>query len=170
MQVQEYLLNEEQALLLATVSSAPNAPAVRAMLIRTFVAWRRGHLPAEFDMNAVGGMVKRILAKQMHEVVPALVAAEIASHNFSLRRGRTLGQIWREHGLPPLKGIAAWFGNRLDAVGCRIDGSGRGELGLMTARLYDPDKVAVWLRTGGRLLVEQKISERNGQGRLRLIA
>jgi hypothetical protein len=31
----EYLLNEEQALLIATVSEAPNAPAVRAMLIRT---------------------------------------------------------------------------------------------------------------------------------------
>lgn len=41
---EEWHLNEEQALYAATVSDAPNAPAVRAMLIRTFVAWRRGHL------------------------------------------------------------------------------------------------------------------------------
>src|SRR4051812_17722361 len=45
--VTEYLLNEEQALLISAISSAPNAPAVRAMLFRTYVAWRRGHLPAE---------------------------------------------------------------------------------------------------------------------------
>lgn len=40
----EFWLNEEQALLVAALSKAPKAAAVRAMLIRTFVAWRRGHL------------------------------------------------------------------------------------------------------------------------------
>ena len=40
----EYYLNEEQALLVAVLSKAPNPPAVRAMLIRVFVAWRRGRL------------------------------------------------------------------------------------------------------------------------------
>lgn len=40
----EYLLNEEQSLLVAAISNAPNAPAVRAMLIKVFVAWRRRHL------------------------------------------------------------------------------------------------------------------------------
>ena len=43
--VQEYWLNEEQALLVSVLSNAPNAPAVRAMLIKVFVAWRRGQLP-----------------------------------------------------------------------------------------------------------------------------
>lgn len=41
----EYWLNEEQALLVAVLSNARNAPAVRAMLIKVFVAWRRGQLP-----------------------------------------------------------------------------------------------------------------------------
>ncbi len=45
-EVQEYWLNEEQALLVATISNAPKAPQVRAMLIRVFVAWRRGELPS----------------------------------------------------------------------------------------------------------------------------
>jgi hypothetical protein len=44
--VVEFWLNEEQALLVATLSQAERAPAVRAMLIRVFVAYRRGQLPA----------------------------------------------------------------------------------------------------------------------------
>lgn len=40
----EYFLNEEQALLVSVLSNAPNAAAVRAMLIRVFVAYRRGEL------------------------------------------------------------------------------------------------------------------------------
>lgn len=40
----EYFLNEEQALLVSVLSNAPNAAAVRAMLIRVFVAYRRGQL------------------------------------------------------------------------------------------------------------------------------
>lgn len=43
-EVHEYWLNEEQALLVSILSKAPNAPAVRAMLIRVFVAWRRGNI------------------------------------------------------------------------------------------------------------------------------
>lgn len=40
----EYYLNEEQALLIAAVSNAPAAPAVRRALIKTFVALRRGQV------------------------------------------------------------------------------------------------------------------------------
>jgi hypothetical protein len=42
----EYWLNEEQALLISARSDADNAPAVRRMLIKVFVAWRRGTLTA----------------------------------------------------------------------------------------------------------------------------
>ena len=41
-----YYLNEEQALLVATLSDAPRAPDVRRDLIRTFVAVRRGEIAA----------------------------------------------------------------------------------------------------------------------------
>lgn len=43
-EVEEFHLNEEQALLVSVLSNAPNAAAVRAMLIRVFVAFRRGEL------------------------------------------------------------------------------------------------------------------------------
>lgn len=167
---EEFLLNEEQALLLATLSSAPNAPAVRAMLIRTFVAWRRGHLEAPaLDMKAVGGMVKGILARQLADVVPSIVAAELATRTMMIRRGKTAGQIWKEHGFPPIR-LGGWFSNRLRAIKCEIEGGGRGELGLSTARLYDPDKANAWLRNGGRIMVERKIAERKGQGVLHLVS
>jgi hypothetical protein len=45
-QVAEYWLNEEQALLVSTLSDAPRAAEVRSMLIKVFVAWRRGQLPS----------------------------------------------------------------------------------------------------------------------------
>lgn len=49
-EVKEYWLNEEQALLVASISDAERAPEVRHMLIKVFVAWRRGHLlPVEND-------------------------------------------------------------------------------------------------------------------------
>jgi hypothetical protein len=165
-----FLLNEEQALLVASVSNALNAPAVRSMLIRTFVAWRRGHLePAGFDMGAVGGMVKRILAKQLQEIVPALVCAEIASRNHAIRRGRTAGQIWKEHGLPAMRD-GGWFGQLLVKMGCQIEGNGRGELGDCKARLFDPDRASTYMKNGGQIIAERYVAERRGQGSFKLVS
>ncbi|MEE7474799.1 hypothetical protein MPAR168_22210 [Methylorubrum populi] len=132
--VSDYLLNEEQAILIATLSSAPNAPAVRAMLIRTFVAWRRRHLEAPaFDMKAVGGMVKGILTRHFAEVVPSMIAAELATRTMMIRRGKTTGEIWKEHGFPPIR-LGSWFSRRLHEMKCDIEG-GCGELGLSSAPL-----------------------------------
>lgn len=52
-EVEEFFLNEEQALLISVVSKAPNAPAVRATLIKVFVAWRRGRLLDDRRKSAV---------------------------------------------------------------------------------------------------------------------
>ncbi len=184
----EYWLNEEQALLIATLSQAPKAPIVRAMLIRTFVAWRRGHLATELPAD-VAEMVRRtdgicrmlsskvtgiekalpLLASQVAlEMGPAMLQAFAASQNFAIRRGMTAGQIWRAHGFPPIR-VTCWFSNRLREMGCAIEGGGFGELGLTKARLFDPDKADVWLKNGGRLIVENKIAERRGQGVLKLV-
>lgn len=75
----EHYLNEEQALLVAVLSNAPQAPAVRAMLIRTFVAYRRGQLEAPAGMTdaesrkIVGGIVKAVVHKEIAEAIPGLV-------------------------------------------------------------------------------------------------
>lgn len=136
-------------------------------VVRERMEGRAFTVPA-IDMNAVGGMVKGILAKQLQEIVPALVAAEIATHTLAIRRGKTAGQIWKEAGFPPIR-IGGWFSRKLREMGCEIEGGGCGELGLATARLFDPDKAALWLRNGGRIMVEMKLSERMGQGKLKLV-
>lgn len=179
----EFWLNEGQALYIASKSDAPVAPAVLTMLINVFVAYRRGHLVEnpvavldEKTKSAIGGIVKNctalVVREQLAAALPAMldsmVAAKLAEQNFLLRRGKTAGQIWREAGFPRIR-VTSWFSNRLCAMKCQIDGGGRGELGLGTAKLFDPDKASVWLRNGGRKLVEEYVASRKGQGRLRLV-
>ncbi len=184
----EYWLNEEQSLLIATVSDAPKAVAVRAMLIKTFVAWRRGHLPiSDFhgtldDLSPdarriIGGIVKGIVHNEVvaaassiaATMLPEMVKAALASHHLMIRRGKTAGQLLRESGFGGVKGLAGWFGNRLAKLGYSIEGDGRCEQGDRTARMFDPDRVALWLREGGRVTVEQKVAERRGQTVIRLV-
>lgn len=118
--------------------------------------------------SAIGGIVKGIVHKEFSEVIPALVRSELASQSLSFRRGKTAGQIWRDHGFPRIR-VTSWFSNRLSAMDCQIDGGGRGELGVNTAKLFDPDKADKWLRNGGRALVEEYITRRLGQGCLQLL-
>ena len=84
-----------------------------------------------------------------------------------LQDGKTPGEIWRICGFPQVKGIAKWFGNRLEDAGCAT--GGRKGHDTSRARAYDFDKARKWLNNGGRFLVEQKIAERLGQGKLHLV-
>lgn len=70
---EEWLLSEEQALYAATVSDAPNAPAVRAMLIRTFVAWRRGQLQPVGGGEDIGALLD-LMGEQFDRVISAIAA------------------------------------------------------------------------------------------------
>lgn len=131
---------------------------------------------SESDKNAIGGIVKScaavVLKEQIGQLLPtmldSMVAARLAEHAYLLRRGKTAGQIWREAGFPRIR-VTSWFSNRLVKMECQIDGAGRGELGLGTAKLFDPDKANNWLRNGGKVLVDQYIRERQGQKHLRLV-
>lgn len=164
--VTEYWLNEEQALLVATLSNAPHAPAVRAMLIRTFVAWRRGHLPA-IDQNKLARQMAAImddkLERTIAKLLPMAVAAEIAKGMFIRRSGKSAGQIWKQQKFPPLKSAAKWFSNRMVAMGCEVESGMKGETGTTTYRLFDPDKAQHWLDNGGYALVREYLDRRQGQ-------
>lgn len=175
--VTEYWLNEEQALLVATLSNAPKAPAVRAMLIKVFVAYRRGHLqPATLPPEVLEYIrrtdgISRMLSHKVTEMekeITTILSVVKPSGPFIVRRGQTAGQIWHANGFPCMK-TTCWFGNRLAEMGCAIDGGGRGEMGLTRARLFDPDKAEVWLKNGGRIAVQQYIAACGGQKSLRLV-
>jgi hypothetical protein len=190
METQEYWLSEEQVLLVASLSKAPHAASVRAMLIRVFVAWRRGHLmPGAALSSDVMEMIRRtdgisrMLSHKVTELekVQMAIAANVTAsataltaitavvqppHPILIRHGKTAGQIWHANGFPPIK-ITCWFGNRLAEVGCLMEGCA--DMGLRKVRLFNPDKADLWLKNGGRLMIEQKIAERMGQGKLRLV-
>lgn len=118
--------------------------------------------------NCTGVVVKEQIAALLPTLIEPMVAARLAEQNFLLRRGKTAGQIWHEHGFPAIR-VTSWFSNRLSSMGCQIEYGGRGELGLGTAKLFDPDKASVWLRNGGRALVNEYVARRMGQGRLHLV-
>lgn len=116
--------------------------------------------------------ISRMLAHKITEMekVIAMIAATIQPQRPVLyREGKTAGQIWRAAGFPAMKGVAVWFGNRLEVFNCRVADNGCAEMGLTKARLFDPDKAQFWLENGGRAAVKAKIMERKGQGRLSLI-
>ena len=114
----------------------------------------------------MGGIVKNVIHAEITTAItaaiPMMVQAALAAQSYSLRKGKTAGQIWKDHGFPMVR-AGAWFGNRLAQASCRIDGHGCGELGSVKARLFDPDRAEQWLRNGGRLMVEHKIAEARGQ-------
>jgi hypothetical protein len=75
----EYFLNEEQALVVATLSNTSQARAVRSLLIKTFVAYRRGQIEAPAGITdaesrkVVGGIVKSIVHKEITDAIPHVV-------------------------------------------------------------------------------------------------
>lgn len=175
-----FWLNEEQALLAASLSKAPNAPAVRAMLIRTFVAWRRGHLvsaSAGLDLTAevrkvIGGIVKNVVHAQLTEVMPALVTAYVADHSLSIAEGLTSGEVCDLSKVATKypRGVSARVSKRLTQVcharGARIPIT---RLGRVRAQVFPTHIVREWLDAEGRSLIRRWVDDRKGQGTLRLV-
>lgn len=162
-----YYLNEPQALLVATLSRTSVAADVREMLIRVFMAARRATngVPIEQIVALVVESVHRHDEARERAIEERLVAR--LSEGAYLTTGRTPGELLREFGFAPVKGLAKWFGNRMERAGCGI--GGRTGHNTSRARAFDRDKARAWLGNGGRLLVEQKIAERRGQGKLHLV-
>jgi hypothetical protein len=178
--VEEYWLNEEQALLVASLSDAPQAPAVRSMLIKVFVAYRRGQLqptqsafPADLVeyIRRTDGISRMLSHKvtEMEKVLATIAGIVQPDHPVLIRHGKTAGQLLKAAGCQGVKGLSVWFGNRLEKLGALIDGNAHAEMGLTRARLFDPDKADLLLENGLRFSLQQKIAERKGQGTLRII-
>lgn len=102
-------------------------------------------------------------------LVERKVKAAIADTHLIARSGMTAGEILRAAGFPPMIGLAPWFGNLMNKLGFAMAGGAKAQLGGRTARLFDPDKVNLWLRTGGRSTVDLKIATRRGQKVIHLV-
>ena len=104
--------------------------------------------------------------KRMEETLAAIIEIVRPSTPIRYRHGKTAGEIWDRYNLPKLKNAPTWLGNRLAEMGCMAD---RFDLGRKAIRLFDPDRAEVVMKNGLLHRTRQYISERQGQGRLRLI-
>lgn len=84
-EVQEYWLNEEQAILICMFARTSEAAAVRREIIQVFMAWRRGSLPTRLprlprwqpsraDMRDINSRASQILQTRFSAVRDALLA------------------------------------------------------------------------------------------------
>lgn len=119
--------------------------------------------------NCTGVTVREELDRLLPEIISSVATMVQPQQPVVIIQGKTSGEILKANGFEGVKGLAVWFGNRLEAFGCRINNNGSGYLGVSRARLFDPNKTDMYLRNGGRSAIRQKIAERKGQGKLRLV-
>lgn len=178
-QVDEYYLNEEQALLVALLSDTPAARLVRVMLIKTFSAYRRmvedqpGGLMDSEQRKVVGGIVKSVMTNQLQVLLPQLVQAEIVANQYVGVRGLTAGEVLDMAGFTDRKGLrnlAGFVSGRLRPYhAARHTVAPQAQLGRTTAYIFDRALAREWLDTGGRQSVEMKIAEKRGQTVMKLV-
>lgn len=119
--------------------------------------------------NCTGVVVRDELDRLLPEIVSSVANMIQPQQPVVIIQGKTAGEILRANGFGGIKGLAAWFGNRLEAFGCRINNNGSGYLGVSRARLFDPNKTDLYLKSGGKFAIRQKIAERQGHRNLRLV-
>lgn len=170
----EFWLTEEQALLVAALSKTENAASVRAMLIRCFVAWRRGHLlPAGAELtlapaarSAIGGIVKDVVHKQLAEIVPAMVEGALleGGHVVSTEYKPAL-QVLIDKKVPAKRrrAFSQKCSARLRRFALTTDKPPR--LSRETNRyLYHVDTIRDWLEQEGNSLISSHMAGLAGQG------
>lgn len=175
----EYWLNEEQSLLVAVLSDAQNAPAVRAMLIKTFVAWRRGHLPA-VDPQALARQIAAIVDEKLArhnnslvtQMLPNAVAGHFNEHHLVLMDGLSAGEVCDLSNVADEypRGISGRVAHRL-ARFCKANGvlPWYTRVGKVKAKAYPTHLAREWLDIEGRALIRRWYQDKMGQTALRLV-
>lgn len=124
-------------------------------------------------MNAIGGMVKGILAKQLQDVVPALIREEVMSGRYSVIQGVSALEVVELAGYVAgrrPRGASQFVTRRLGrfhedrAIPVRRSRHGSGQV-----RLFDESAARQWLKVGGQAEIDHYIAQRKGQGKLTLI-
>lgn len=178
--VNEFYLNEEQALLVAVLSSTPRAPAVRAALIRTFVAYRRGQLgTASFtdaeSRKVVGGIVKAVVHKEIADAIPALVDRLVeqrleADPRVAVLNYRLPIDILIQARVPSRgrRGFSNTVRGRLVryCVGRQLPMRRSPET---DRQMFHVDAIDGWMQLEGRALIRDHIDKVTGQGHLKLV-
>lgn len=184
-EVQEYHLNEEQALLVAVLSKAPRAAEVRHALITTYTAYRRGLIaPAGTDLTpgVVGGVVKAVtgamekrleakIEEILNEALPRMVESALERDpRYTAVSFVPALDVLKRHNVPPKgrRGLSNKVSARLRHWCARLGMSPR-----MCAHsnhyLYPVEVVEQFVKGEGAALIRDHIAKLGGQGVLKLV-
>lgn len=184
-----YFLNEEQAVLLSMLSRAPRAKEARAMIVKVFMAWRRGQLPSVSEqkimaeINGIARMLSHKVTVIEKEMIPAVMAAvarlATPSPDIALTRDYvpSFEVVATMAGVPAdrrYSGLSAWVSNQLQKF-CGRNGYQPKLVNIHPGEkwLFPRDATLRWLDEGGRASIMERVRARqdkkNGQGRLKLV-
>lgn len=159
-----FYLTEEQALLVTSLSRTSKAAAIRSMLIRVFVAWRRGTLPAR------SGDIAEIVHREIAEILQRLIAEAVLSRSAAVVNmvpALTVIQWAGVNDRRGLRGLSVIVSNAL-----RRFHADRGiavqiaSLASESRYVFDPAASRQWLDEGGRRMIQVRVAEKQGQLRL----
>jgi hypothetical protein len=85
------------------------------------------------------------------------------------RQGVPAKTIWDQYLSVRLKCGTLWLGNRLMKMGAGMEFGQRGDIGGKAMRLFDPDRARHCMENGLLNTARAYVSERQGQGRLKLV-
>lgn len=122
----------------------------------------------------IGGILKGVVHRQIHDLLPALVQAEIVANQYVGVRGLTAGEVLDMAGITDrtgLKNLPGYVSGRLRPYhAARNVMAPQATLGRSKAYVFDRALARQWLDDGGRREIEMKIAEKRGQGRLKLVS
>lgn len=124
-------------------------------------------------VKVIGGVLKGVVTRALHEVLPAMVEAEVASQQYGVVRGLTAGDVLTLAGVEDRKGLRGVPRRVSDRLRLYHAEKGRAvniaRLGPRSAYIFDPATAREWLDHGGKASIQAWIAERRGQGVLRLV-
>jgi len=173
--IKEYIFTGEQGRRDSIVVVAQLSPEFTGRLVDRWqelekaIATKSTSL-TDYDKAIIGNMVKQEIESLVPILIEPMLKAKLLERHLLIRYGKTAGEIWRMNNLPRLKNAAQWLGNRLSEMGCAIEDNGRAECGTYSVRLFDPDKANICLKNGLLHTAKLYASERQGQGKLRLVS
>ena len=126
-------------------------------------------------MQAIGGMMKSVLHRGLSEILPQMVAQELADREVGLVRGVTAHDVTNMAGVKDrkgLRGLGGFVSRRLRrfhaerGVAVKV----RDLYGDVTVLVYDKLTSKEWLHDGGgKEAIKGYIDRKRGQGGLRLV-
>ena len=131
--------------------------------------------PAQIDMKAVGGMMKGVVTKALHDAVesylPQIVDARLAADpRIAVRYAVSAKEVLNEQKVPSRgrRGLVRRVSNRLlefsATQGYRVHYCAR-----TGTRLFEREAATAWLDHEGRQIIRSHMDAVNGQARLRLV-